>query len=105
MPRSQAVVARRTERSSPMPRRIAMIGAPAKASSNMLSLARDAVALQGAVGVLLMPEAPMDWEAVREATGDARVLVAVTSPRARQGVEAAGLAPVEPVDPLHVAGL
>ncbi|MFO0960620.1 MAG: diadenylate cyclase [Isosphaeraceae bacterium] len=64
----------------------------------ILGLAREAADRLDAVGVLLMPETPLDWAAVRQATGEIRLLGAVNTPRARQAVEQAGLIPV-PVEP------
>src|SRR4051794_28681802 len=69
--------------------------APTKASEQLLGLARDAAERLGAMGILLLPETLMDWQAVRAVTGEARVLVAVTSPRVRLAVENTGLVPVE----------
>jgi DNA integrity scanning protein DisA with diadenylate cyclase activity len=61
----------------------------------VLGLARDAAERLDAVGIVLLPETSMDWQAVRAATGEARVLVVVTSPKACQAVESAGLVAVE----------
>lgn len=69
--------------------------ASANRSLPILGLARDAADRLDAVGVLLMPETPLDWSAVRQAVGETRLLVAVTTAKLRQAVEQAGLVPVE----------
>jgi DNA integrity scanning protein DisA with diadenylate cyclase activity len=69
--------------------------APTKATTGLLALACEAAPRLGASGVLVLPEGPMDWEAVRALAGEARVLAAVTSPRQAEAAEAAGLAAVE----------
>lgn len=61
----------------------------------MLGLARDAAGRLDAAAVLLLPETPLDWATVRQVTGDVRLLVTVTTVKARQAVELAGLIPVE----------
>jgi DNA integrity scanning protein DisA with diadenylate cyclase activity len=66
-----------------------------KAVSSLLALAFEAVPRLGVVGVLILPEGPMDWEAVREAAGEARALVAAASPRQLEAVREAGLTAVE----------
>jgi DNA integrity scanning protein DisA with diadenylate cyclase activity len=65
-----------------------------------LALACEAVPRLGAVGVLVLPEGPTDWKAVRDACGAARVLVATASERIRAAATAAGLIglDVEPTD-------
>lgn len=69
----------------------------------MLALACEAVERAGAAGLLLLPERPMDWEAVRELAGPGcRVLVATTE-RHVEAVQQAGLIPIE-VDP-HEASI
>ena len=56
----------------------------------------------GAVGVLILPESPMDWVAVREACAEARLLVALSAPRQIEAAREAGLIVVE-VDPTDAA--
>jgi diadenylate cyclase len=71
-----------------------------KATASLLGLACGAVAELGATGVLLLPEGPLDWEAVRELAGEVLVLVATPSDRHREAAVAAGLVglDVEPVE-------
>jgi DNA integrity scanning protein DisA with diadenylate cyclase activity len=73
---------------------------PPKATTALLALACEAVARVGAAGVLVLPEGPMDWRAVREACGEARPIVASPSAKIRDAAEAAGLVglDVEPTD-------
>ena len=71
-----------------------------KATTSLLNTASDAVAALGAQSVVLLPEGPMDWEAVREACGDVTLLVATASDRHREAAVEAGLIglEVEPID-------
>ncbi|MBX6312091.1 MAG: DNA integrity scanning protein DisA nucleotide-binding domain protein [Isosphaeraceae bacterium] len=69
---------------------------------HLLGLASEALAGLGAEGLLLLPEGPMDWEAVREATSEARVIVALASDRQREAARAAGLIGLE-VEPTEAA--
>ena len=48
-----------------------------KATTSLLGLACDAVGRLGAVGVLILPEGPMDWKAIRAVAEEVRVLVAI----------------------------
>ncbi len=73
-----------------------------KATSTLLALACDAVSRLGAVGVLLMPEGPMDWRAIREAAGEVRILAAVSSQRHFQAALEAGLVALE-VEPTEAS--
>src|SRR4051812_20142050 len=66
-----------------------------KGTTQLLALACDAVLRLGAIGVLIMPEEAMDWEAVRDASRDVQVLVAIASHRHLEAVRKAGLIPVE----------
>lgn len=75
---------------------------PSKPTATLLALAADSVRRLGAVGLLVLPEGPMDWEAVRSATGEVRVLVAVSSPRHLERARDAGLIPLE-VEPIDAA--
>ena len=76
--------------------------ATSKAMSGLLGLARDAARTLGASGLVILPEGPMDWAAVREHAGDVPVLVAVTAPRQRDAVRDAGLVALE-VEPTESA--
>ena len=73
-----------------------------KATSGVLALACEAVGRLGASGVVVIPEGPMDWKAVREAACDVRILVATPSARQREAVRDAGLVPLE-VEPTEAA--
>jgi DNA integrity scanning protein DisA with diadenylate cyclase activity len=75
-----------------------------KATTSLLTLALEAVDRLGAVGLLLLPEGPMDWADVRQAAGDVPVLVAVASARHLAAARDAGLIPleVEPVEATNV---
>jgi len=66
-----------------------------KATTSLLALAFEAVPRLGVVGLLILPEGSMDWEAVRETGGDVRTLVATASDRQFDAVRAAGLIAVE----------
>lgn len=66
-----------------------------KPTSALLAMARDAVPRLGAVGILLMPEGPMDWDAIREVAGEHKLLVAVAPGRHLAAIEQAGLVPIE----------
>lgn len=71
-----------------------------KATAGLLRLATGAAADLGADAVVLLPEGPMDWAAVREACGEARLLIATAVDRHRESAIAAGLVglEVEPTD-------
>jgi diadenylate cyclase len=73
-----------------------------KATTNLLALACDSVPRLGAAAVLLLPEDPMDWDAVRQAVCDLQVLVAVDSGREVEAVRKAGLIALE-IEPIEVA--
>lgn len=66
-----------------------------KGTTQLLALACDAVLRLGAVGVLIIPEDAMDWEAVRASSCDVHVLVATASHRHQEAVRKAGLIAVE----------
>ena len=66
-----------------------------KATTNFLALACEAVGRLGAVGVLILPQGAMDWEAIRAVTEDVLVLVATASARHLEAIREAGLVPVE----------
>jgi DNA integrity scanning protein DisA with diadenylate cyclase activity len=73
-----------------------------KATTSLLALACEAVHDLGAVGILLLPEGPMDWASIRESAGDVRVLVAVASERHLEAAREAGLTPLD-VEPTEAA--
>ncbi len=80
---------------------IVMPTAANKATTSLLEVTRDAAPRLGASSVLLLPEGPMDWEAVRASAGDKlRVLAAVASPEHIEAARKAGLIPiaVEPTE-------
>jgi diadenylate cyclase len=58
-------------------------------------LACEAVGRLGAVGVLILPQGAMDWEAIRTVAEDVRVLVATASARHLEAIREAGLIAVE----------
>lgn len=67
-----------------------------KATTTMLSLACESAERLGASGVLILPEGPMDWAAVRSLSDpDLPILAAVETPRQLEAVRAAGLVPIE----------
>ena len=66
-----------------------------KATTTLLAIACDAVPRLGAVGVLLLPEGPMDWRAIKESADEVRVLVAVSAARHVQAAAEAGLIALE----------
>jgi len=73
-----------------------------RATTSLLELARDAVPRAGAAGLLLMPEGPIAWEAVRALAEGVRVLVAVESARQEEAARGAGLEVVT-VEPTEAA--
>jgi DNA integrity scanning protein DisA with diadenylate cyclase activity len=73
-----------------------------KAALSLLELACEAVPRCGAVGLLLMPEGAMDWDAVRALAEGVRVLVAVETARHEEAVKEAGLDAVA-VEPTEAA--
>jgi len=73
-----------------------------KATPTLLKLACEAVNRLGAVGILILPEEPMDWGAIAAVAEDVRILVATSSPRLQEAVRAAGLIPLE-VEPTDAA--
>jgi DNA integrity scanning protein DisA with diadenylate cyclase activity len=66
-----------------------------KATTSLLGMACDAATRLGAVGILILPEGPMDWSAIRATCAEQRVLVAVSSPRLIEEIGEAGLIPLE----------
>ena len=56
-----------------------------KATTSLLGMACDAAGLLGASGVLILPEGPMDWEAIRATCPEGRLLVAVARATAGRG--------------------
>ncbi len=66
-----------------------------KATTNLLALACEAVGRLGAVGVLILPEGAMDWEAIRAVAENVLVLVATASARHLEAIRKVGLIAVE----------
>jgi DNA integrity scanning protein DisA with diadenylate cyclase activity len=66
-----------------------------KATMSLLGMACDAAARLGAVGILILPEGPMDWVAIRAACPDQPILVAVSSDQQVEAIRQAGLIPLE----------
>jgi DNA integrity scanning protein DisA with diadenylate cyclase activity len=66
-----------------------------KATTILLDLACEAARRLGAMGVLILPEGPMDWEAIATRADGARVLVAESSERHLKAIAEAGLTPIE----------
>lgn len=73
-----------------------------KATPSLLALAFEAIPRLGVVGLLIIPEGPMDWGAVKEAAGPVRTLVAASSERQLDSVRDAGLIAIE-VEPSEAA--
>jgi diadenylate cyclase len=66
-----------------------------KATTILLALACEAASRLGTMGVLILPEDPMDWEAVAALADDVPILVAASPPRQLEAIRAAGLTAVE----------
>ena len=73
-----------------------------KATINLLEVACAAAEKVGAVGVLVIPEGPMDWEALKTIAEGVSVYVAIDSERVIEDVREAGLIAVE-VEPTDSA--
>jgi DNA integrity scanning protein DisA with diadenylate cyclase activity len=73
-----------------------------KATVNLLEMACGAAERVGAVGVLVIPEGRMDWEAMRDVAEGVPLYVAVESERTVEEVREAGLIAVE-VEPTDAA--
>ncbi len=73
-----------------------------KATPNLLALAFEAVPRLGVVGLMILPEAMIDWNALPAAAAGVRTLVASSSDRQLDAVRAAGLIAVE-VEPVDAA--
>lgn len=74
-----------------------------KATTTMLSLAYESAERLGASAVLILPEGPMDWSAVRALSDpELPILAAVEAPRQLEAVRAAGLVAIE-VEAVEVA--
>ncbi len=71
--------------------------APTRATPILLAMAFEAAPRLGAAAVLILPEGPINWEAVRDAASpqNTRALVAVATLRQTEAVRQAGLIPVE----------
>ncbi|MGE3818526.1 MAG: DNA integrity scanning protein DisA nucleotide-binding domain protein [Isosphaeraceae bacterium] len=70
---------------------------PTRMTPIMLAMAFEAAPRLGAAAVLILPEGPMNWEAVRDAASaqSTRVLVTVSTSRQFDAVKQAGLTPIE----------
>src|SRR3954454_19379230 len=66
-----------------------------KATTSLLGMACEAAGRLGAVGVLILPEGPMDWAALRASYPDGRLLVAVSLAKQIEAVRGAGLIALE----------
>jgi diadenylate cyclase len=73
-----------------------------KATTCLLALAYEAVPRVGAVGVLIVPEEAMDWDAIRNSAKGVRVLVALSTHRQLEAAREAGLIAFE-VEPIEAA--
>jgi DNA integrity scanning protein DisA with diadenylate cyclase activity len=73
-----------------------------KATASLVDLAVDAARRLGADAILVLPEEPLDWEALRDATRNVRVIVATPSDRQRQAIIDAGLVGLD-VEPSEAA--
>ena len=73
-----------------------------KATIALLEVARGAARRLGAVGVLVIPEGPMDWGAIKAGADGMPTWVAVVAEAAAEEVAAAGLLAVE-VEPTDAA--
>ena len=77
---------------------------PTRATPSILAMACEAAARLDAAAVVVLPEGPMDWDAVAETAGAGMMLLLVATPSARQreDVRDAGLIPLE-VEPTEAA--
>jgi diadenylate cyclase len=66
-----------------------------KATTILLDLACETAKRLGAMGVLILPEGPMDWEAIAARADGVRILVAESSERHLKAIAEAGLIPIE----------
>lgn len=73
-----------------------------KATTILLALACEAANRLGAMGVMILPEGPMDWDALAALADDVRILIAASAPRHLEAIRAAGLVAVE-VEPTEAA--
>lgn len=76
--------------------------ATSKAIPSLLALACEAAPRLNAVGVLILPEIALDWDALRAAYPETRLLVALSEHRPIEAAREAGLTVVE-VDPTDAA--
>ncbi len=74
----------------------------ATAPPPFLPLACDAVRRTGASAILILPEGPMDWDALRPHGNEIPLLVASASQRLLDAVQAAGLTAIE-MEPTEAA--
>jgi DNA integrity scanning protein DisA with diadenylate cyclase activity len=75
---------------------------PTKTTAGLLLLACESVKKLGTVGVLVIPEGPIDWPVIRAAVGDCRLLAAVSSHRQAESAAHAGVIAIE-VEPSEAA--
>jgi DNA integrity scanning protein DisA with diadenylate cyclase activity len=70
---------------------------PARSSLglSLVGLACDRIHELGAEAILILPDGPMDWSAVRQRAGSIPTLVATASQRLQDAVESAGLIPID----------
>jgi len=73
-----------------------------KSTTTLLALACEAARRMSAMGVLILPEGPMNWNAIASLADEVPILVAVTSERQLEAVNGAGLVGVE-VEPTQSA--
>ena len=73
-----------------------------KATAGLIDLAMDAVRSFSAQAIVILPEEPLDWEALRERTDDTPILIATPSDRQRDAIIAAGFVGLD-VEPSEAA--
>jgi len=73
-----------------------------KSTTTLLALACEAARRMSAMGVLILPEGSMNWNAIASLADEVPILVAVTSERQLEAVNGAGLVGVE-VEPTQSA--
>lgn len=66
-----------------------------KATMILMDLACEAASRLGAMGVMILPEGPMDWEAIATRGAGVRIMVAESSERHLKAIAEAGLIPIE----------
>jgi len=66
-----------------------------KATTTLLALACEAAKRLGTMGVMILPEGPMDWEAIADLADGTRIMVAESSERHLKAIAEAGLIGIE----------